>query len=179
MQSSNIIEVFEKAGFGKFRNPKVIFANNQIILKQRPFIYEILLFIFWGIMLSILIQSDKDYKKPFVTILFSLITLLFFWRAFSLRRIKIDLNEKLVYRSNLNPFALLIEKFLQHPLKIPFTSISGVYWDSESFRANNWYPNFYIVLKTTDPYKLKIAKFRKKENAESFSNFIQFIIKSK
>ena len=96
--------------------------------------------------------------------------MIFLYDSLSLKRVKVDLKEKVVYRKSLNPLENLIDRLLQHPSRIPFSTIEKVFADyTVAFRGAQRY---YLYIMTDDPYKLDIGIFDKLADAERVASFI-------
>jgi hypothetical protein len=171
------METYPDCEFKELKRPKIKITATSSSFYDPPILWRFVLTLFWFLLtvLSYLLKSSQREIGIFVILL---MTGIFGYGSISLERVRIDLNERVVFRRNLNPIENLIDRIFEHPAKIAFDSISTIYVDRPTWiePAVNRY---CLYLKTTDPYKLRIAVFAKSLEAEKFSRYLTHVIKNR
>jgi hypothetical protein len=155
--------------------PGIKASKDHVLICERPYLRDILLFLFFLACTIYVFYSGHSYNKEIGIIVCSFSSLLFLYNSVSLKRIKIDLRNRMIYRSNVNPFLILLEKCLRHPETLSFKKISSIYYDNhEAFVPSG--TKYYVIIRTDDPYDLKIAAFTEEEDAKQFSQYLNLLI---
>jgi len=158
--------------FEKLKRPKIVISDNIILISDSPFAMKIFLAIFFSILTVGATFFEESYNKSLGIIVCLIFTVIFVYDALSLKRVKIDLREKILYYSSLNPVENLVNYLLKHPYKIPFANIEKIYHDyNESVAPVS--KKYYVYIRTDDPYNLKIGTFNKESDAEAFSTYLK------
>jgi len=110
-------------------------------------------------------------------ILTLVIFLAFVYDCLSLKRIKIDLKQRVVYRRSANPLENIIASFLQHPSAIQFSNIEKIYAEYVDPMKDS--RQFYVYIRTDDPYNLKIASFNNEAAAVECAAYLNNEIRTK
>jgi hypothetical protein len=157
------------------RLPGIRRSGDLLYISEKPLLRDILLFLFFLCCTFYVMHETGAYNREIGIIVCTFSSLLFLHNCISLKRVKIDLRSKMIYRSNLNPFLILLEKCLRHPVKLSFQNIEGVYFGNrEAFVPN--VTKYNVIIRTDDPFELKIAAFTMEEDAQEFSTYLQNII---
>jgi len=157
------------------RLPGVSRSGDMLYISEKPFLRDILLFLFFLCCTWYVLSVGKAFNRDIAIIVCTFSTLLFLHNCISLKRVKIDMRSKMVYRSNLNPLLVLLEKWLRHPVKLSFENIKGVHFDNrEAFVPS--VTKYHVIIRTDDPFELKIAAFTMEEDARAFSAYLQKVI---
>src|SRR5258708_5768551 len=102
-------------------------------MSDPPFAWRIFLTIFLtGCTLFTFLYRDS-YNDPYLILICLFGALLFLYDSLSLKRVKIDLEGKVIYHSSLNPLENLINALLQRPSKSIFTLFN----ERESYRKRS------------------------------------------
>jgi len=156
------------------KRPKICFSNHLIYISDPPSVWSFFLICTCLFLLLIAYESNGDSRMVGVISALAL-ALMSIWKFVSLRRIRVDSNERVVYRKSINPVENMVDRILQHPSRIPFSSIEKVYADYTV--AFYGVQRYYLYIVTDDPYKLNIAAFNKLVDAERVAALLTEIIR--
>lgn len=163
--------------FRKFKRPKIEITDKCIAFYDPPIFWRFFLTFFW-FLLVLLAYGDQDSQRGIGIFVTTLMTCIFGYDSISLKRVKVDLEKKVVFKRSLNPLENLIDRMLKRPSEIAFDSISAIYVDKPAWVAPS-VNRYYLYLKTTDPYNLRIAIFANASEAEEFAQYLTWVIKNK
>ncbi len=150
--------------------PSIIKGEDMILVSDRPTVWKIFLAVFGACAVIYLYLLPASYNKPLLMIIALAIFLAFAYDCLSLKRIKVDLKQRVVYRRSANPLENVIASLLQHPAKIPFANIEKIYADYVDPFKNS--QQFYVYIRTDDPYNLKIASFNNEAAAVECADYL-------
>jgi len=155
--------------------PKLKIADQKVIILNRPRAMDWLFPAFFMLLFSIMIMNgkllltntdDSDY-----IILFFALTIFLMVKVFSLNRVCIDFEKKLISIKNYNPLVNLGRRLFQMPLAISFKEIDKIFTDQ------NWFSGqlirFYVILETNALYKFRIAIFSKQQESIMFVEYLK------
>ncbi|HVU96990.1 MAG TPA: hypothetical protein VHE34_17290 [Puia sp.] len=152
------------------RRPRIVIADDYILISDPPFGWKIFLAFFCLLMALIVLESDKDSGMVGFVLCLSM-AVGFIYDSLSLKRTNIDLKTKVIYRKSLNPLENLLGKLLKHPSKIPFSAIERIFADyTEAFGGAT--QRYFLYIRTDDPYNLKIGTFNKLVDAERVASYL-------
>jgi hypothetical protein len=159
----------------RLKFPGITSSKDTVLITERPFLRDILLFLFFLACTIYVFKSAQSYNKEIGIIVCSFSSFLFLYNSVSLRRVKIDLRTRMIHRSNLNPFLILLEKLLRHPASLSFENVETVFYHNrEAFVPS--VAKYYVIFRTKDPFNLKIVSFTDEENAREFSEYLNHLI---
>lgn len=164
-----------KNNFEDLRHPKIVIANEVILLSDRPYIGKVFLTI---IMLGFIIFTIK-FRGSFdlsIIVTCSFAFLYFLYDTIALKRIRIDFGIKFIHRSSLNPLENLLNILLRRPTVIPFKSVKRIYSDYTQLFVPAT-TRYFVYIETEDGYKLQIGTFDKEMDASQFAIFLNTKIK--
>ncbi|HMH20148.1 MAG TPA: hypothetical protein VK563_00160 [Puia sp.] len=111
------------AEFENLKSPKIVLSDEAILISDTPAISYFIMMAMMVICTIFIFIADHRFENTF-KIVVGLISIFFFmYLAFSLKRVKICLQEKIIYRTNFNPLENLLNFILQQPGKIAFSKI--------------------------------------------------------
>jgi len=151
--------------------PKISISEELISISDPPFAKRIfLVFVCIG---SALIASQNGGNDNWIGIWGGVgMALLFIYDSLSLQRVKIDLRNKIIFRTSLNPVENWVNHLRKHPSEIPFKNIEKIYADyTVTFGGAT--QRYYVFIRTRDPYKLVIGTFNKESEAEDFAAYLR------
>lgn len=164
-----------KNEFENLRHPKIVISNDDILLSDRLFIGKAFL---TTVLLGFTIFTIK-FRGSFdlsTIVICSLGFFYFFYDTITLKRIKIDLHNKIIYRTSINPLENLLNSLLGRPSTISFKSIKRIYSDYTQLFVPAT-TRYYIYIETSDGHKLQIGTFDKEMDANQFAVFLNNKIK--
>jgi len=167
----------ELAGVQKdpLKLPGIRISKDSILIAERPFLRDIILFLVFLSCTVYVFYAEHSYNKEIGIIVCSFSSLLFLYNSISLKRVRIDLLNRVIYRTNINPFLILLEKILRHPGTLPFSKIKSVYYDNrEAFVPT--VTKYYVIIGTDDPFNLKIAAFTNETDAKEFADYLNQVL---
>ena len=167
-----------KSKFESLRRPKIIISEEVILISDPPFAWRIFM-IFFSLFLTWLGLQFKQWNDKIMGIVVSLsCALAFLYDASSLQRVKIDLQEKIVYRTSLNPLENLVNRLLHRPAKLPFNKIEKIYSDY-NVAVGAATQRYYVYIRSDNHYKLNIGTFNKEPDAIHFAAYLDEKIRKK
>jgi hypothetical protein len=159
----------------KLIRPKIIITENEIFIRDRLFGWRLFLFLL-GVLFVIYSVYFKTGDDQAIGVIFGLIwSIVFLYDCVSLKRVRIDLKARKLYRRSLNPIENLLDWILQHPSTIPYENIDIFFSDYTEVFASA-VQRYYVYLKTNDPYKLKIGTFKTLADSEIVVRFLNNLI---
>jgi hypothetical protein len=159
--------------------PKMKIAEQKLIILNRPYLMDWLFPAFIILIFSIMIINGKlslinDDDSDYVTLILILFIFLIV-RSFSLNRVRIDFEKKLISIKNYNPLVNLWRKLFQMPFAIGFKEVNKIFTDNNSFSRQ--LIRFYVILETDAPYQFRIAIFAEKNQSIIFTDYLTKLIK--
>ena len=162
-----------KKEFEDLRHPKIVISDYVILLSDRPFIGEAFL---TTVLLGYTIFTFK-FRGSFDLSTIVICSLgFFFYDTIALKRIRIDLYNKIIYRTSINPLENLLNVLLRRPSVIPFKNIKRIYSDYTQLFVPAT-TRYFVYIEAADGYKLKIGTFDKEMDASQFAVFLNSKIK--
>jgi hypothetical protein len=158
--------------FKMLKHPKILFSNDRIEIRDRPFGWNIFLVAFMVCCCAFAINLPSTFDKPIALVITFAFLFIFCYDALSLTRTTIDFGKKTIYRRSINPLENLLSFVLKHPSIISFNDAKNI-----SIRYTETYgpvrTKYYLCILTEDPYKLRIATFKRRIDGENFATFLK------
>jgi hypothetical protein len=151
--------------------PKIVIEQDWIYLSDRVIPWRIFLTLFCAAGTAFSVWRGVQDNEMMILVT-GTGTFGFLYGSLSLYRIKIDLKNKVMHRTSINPLANLIDRILQHPADIPFANIEAVYSGKEMQFSAAAVTRHYLYIRTDDPYALKIGIFNTVADAELCAAFL-------
>jgi len=162
--------------FQKLYRPRIILSDGVISISDPPFAWRIFLTILFSAGTIFNVTFRNVYNDPYLILIFLFGSLLFLYDSLSLKRVKIDLERKVIFHSSLNPLENLINILFRRPSEIPFTNIKKIYADYNEVVAPAT-TRYFVFVQTVDQFKIKIGTFQKESYAIEFAEYLSRIIK--
>ena len=160
-----------KSEFESLKRPKIRILEDVILISDPPFPWRIFM-IFFCLFLTCIGLLFKQGTDKVIGIAVSLsCALAFVYDALSLQRVKIDLQEKIVSRTSLNPLENLVNRLLHRPAKLPFNKIEKIYSDYK-VAVGAATQRYYVYIKSDNHDKLNIGTFNKEADATQFAAYL-------
>jgi hypothetical protein len=157
--------------FQDFTRPKILVSESAIFVCDSVLLWRVFLFLL-GVCFVFFAIFFKEGTDRFMGFWFGVAwSVIFLYDSLSLKRTKIDLGQRMIYRKSLNPIENLIDRVLQHPKVISFENVEKIYADYSEAAASA-VQRYYVYLRTDDPYNLKIGTFRTQADSELFAEFL-------
>jgi hypothetical protein len=118
-----------KSEFESFTRPRIRISEDVILISDPPIYRRIFLFCFCLFLAILALLYKEGEDKVIATIVSFSFALAFLYDALSLQRVKMDLKEKMVYRTSLNPLENLVNHLLRRPSQLSFRNIEKIYSD--------------------------------------------------
>jgi hypothetical protein len=160
-----------KPEFESLKRPKIIISEDVILISDPPFAWRILMIFFCLFLTWIGLQFKQGNDKVMGIVVSLSCALAFIYDALSLQRVKIDLQEKIVYRTSLNPLENLVNRLLHRPAKLPFNKIEKIYSDY-NVAVGAATQRYYVYIRSDNHYKLNIGTFNKEADAAHFATYL-------
>jgi hypothetical protein len=155
--------------------PGITTTDDSVLITERPYLRDILLFLFFVSCTVYIFRSSPSYNKEIGMIVCSFSSLLFLYNSISLKRVRIDLRTRMIYRTYFYPLLILLENVLRHPASQTFHKINTIYNDNgEAFVPS--VTKYYVIIRTDDPFNLKIVSFTDEEDARLFSQYLNHLL---
>jgi hypothetical protein len=151
--------------------PRIVIEQDWIYLSDRVIPWRIFLTLFCGAGTAFSIWRGVQDNEMMILVT-GIGTFGFLYGSLSLYRVKIDLKNKVLHRTSINPLENLIDRVLQHPADIPFEHIEAVYSGKEMDFGGPATTRHYLYVRTDDPYALKIGIFKSVADAELCAAFL-------
>ena len=157
--------------FKNLDRPKIVSSDNIITMSDPPFAWRIFLTILFSACTVFTVHFKNYYNDPYLILVSLLGSILFLYDSLSLKRVKIDLERKIISHSSLNPLENLITFIFQRPSEIPFANIKKIYSDYNEVVAPAT-TRYFVFVQTVDQYKIKIGTFQKEALAIEFAEYL-------
>ena len=147
------------------KNPKLVLEAKKLVITNKGSKYFFYLVIFHVLILIFAyFQPDRVEKIPFTIIV---VCLLFYWfyKSITIDTTIFDTDEKSIYFKTSNPIKRIFWTILKYRPRVSYGNISKVYIEERAIIKNTFRKNF-VILETDDPYKLVIATFDNRADAE-------------
>ena len=154
--------------------PKFKVSKTQLIILNRPYMMDwiwpaafILIFVVM-ILSGELSLKDTGYGDYAIAALIMISLLII--QYFSLNRVCIDFEKKLIAIKNYNPLVNLGRKMFQMPFAIPFKEVDKIF-TVDNFLTRQ-IARFDVVLETDAPYRFRIAIFSERQKSIVFAEYL-------
>jgi hypothetical protein len=162
--------------FKKWYRPRIVLSDEMISISDPPFAWRIFLTILCAAFTIFYVVIRNVYNDPYLILIFLCGSLLFLYDSLSLKRVKIDLEKKVIFHSSLNPVENLINILFRRPSEIPFTNVKKIYADYNEVVAPAT-TRYFVFVQTVDQFKIKIGTFQKEAYAIEFAEYLSRMIK--
>ena len=132
---------------------------------------------FFCLLMTLIVFESNEGSRTIGLVLTLSMSSGFIYDSFSLKRTKIDLKNKIIFRRSLNPLENLLGRLLKHPSTIPFATIEKVFADYTEIFGGAPH-RYYLYVRTDDPYNLNIGTFDKLTDAERVASYLARKVKA-
>ena len=145
--------------FKKLSRPNIEIDEDLIVISDPPIGWRIFLTLLWcGLTWMAFLEGGDEYLMG--VFVCGAGVLAFLYDALSLNRVRVDLKNKVIFRTTLNPLGNLLDRILQHPSAIPLDKITKFEVDYP-IRGFSGVSRWYLLVEYDGIYKLQIGIFKK------------------